>query len=187
MVLAALVFASAMSGCVPVMVAGAVGGSALVATDRRSAGAQLDDTTIEFKVGELIRSQFGEKVHVNVTSYNGIVLLTGEVPDQATLASIYNFAKGTEKVRSVQNDVVVGPNSTLESRTNDTFITSKVKTRLLESSSVPGTLVKVVTEQGVVYLMGIVSQGRRRCRGADCQHHDGRPARREGIRVPWVA
>jgi osmotically-inducible protein OsmY len=157
-VFAALVLTSAMSGCIPVMVAGAVGGSALVATDRRSAGAQLDDTTIEFKVAELIRSQFGEKVHVNVTSYNGIVLLTGEVPDQATLASIYNFAKGTEKVRSVQNDVAVGPNSSLESRTNDTFITSKVKTRLLESSSVPGTLVKVVTEQSVVYLMGIVSK-----------------------------
>ena len=158
LLLATCVCANSLSGCVPVMVAGAVGSTALMATDRRSAGAQLDDTTIEFKVAELIRSQYGERAHINVTSYNGIVLLTGEVADQAMLASIHNFAKGTEKVRSVQNDAVVGPNSTLETRTNDTFITSKVKTRLLEGSQVPGTLVKVVTEQGVVYLMGIVSK-----------------------------
>jgi osmotically-inducible protein OsmY len=158
LILAVVAAAAGLSACVPAMVAAGVGGAALVATDRRSAGAQLDDESIEIKIATLIGERYGEAVHVNVTSYNGIVLLTGEVPDQATQASVYNFAKGTEKVRSVQNDVVVAPNSTLSERTNDTFITSKVKTRLLEGQQISGTLVKVVTERGVVYLMGIVSR-----------------------------
>jgi osmotically-inducible protein OsmY len=156
--LIALAASLALSACVPAMVAAGVGGATLVATDRRSTGAQVDDETIEFKISNLLREQYGERIHVNVTSYNGMVLLTGEVPDVATLASIYNLAKGTEKVKSVQNEAGVGPNATLSTLSNDTFITSKVKTRLLEGQYVPGTLIKVVTERGVVYLMGIVSR-----------------------------
>jgi len=147
-----------LAGCVPVMVAGAVGGAAMVATDRRSAGAQVDDESIELKITTRASSEFGDRIHLNVTSYNGFVLLTGEVPDQGTWASVGNVAKTTEKVRGVHNEMVIGPNSDLQARSNDTYITSKVKTRMIEANKFPPNVVKVVTERGVVYLMGIVSK-----------------------------
>jgi len=147
-----------LAGCVPVLIAGAAGGAAMVATDRRSAGAQLDDETIELKVTTQASSEFGERIHLNVTSYNGFVLLSGEVPDQAALTSVGNLAKNTEKVRGVHNELVVGPNSDFSARSNDTYITSKVKTRMLEANKFPPNVVKVVTERSVVYLMGIISK-----------------------------
>ena len=147
-----------LAGCVPVLIAGAAGGAAMVATDRRSAGAQVDDESIELKITTQAGSEFGERIHLNVTSYNGIVLLTGEVPDQAALTSVGNLAKNTEKVRVVHNEMVVGPNSDFSARSNDTYITSKVKTRMLEANKFPPNVVKVVTERSVVYLMGIVSK-----------------------------
>jgi osmotically-inducible protein OsmY len=147
-----------LAGCVPVLIAGAAGGAAMVATDRRSAGAQVDDESIELKIATQATSEFGERIHLNATSYNGVVLLTGEVPDQATLASVGNLAKNIEKVRVVHNEMVVGPNSDLSARSNDTYITSKVKTRMLEANTFPPNAVKVVTERNVVYLMGIVSK-----------------------------
>jgi osmotically-inducible protein OsmY len=147
-----------LAGCVPVLIAGAAGGAAMVATDRRSAGAQVDDESIELKIATQASSEFGERIHLNVTSYNGIVLLTGEVPDQATLASVGNLAKNTEKVCVVHNEMVVGPNSDFSARSNDTYITSKVKTRMLEANKFPPNVVKVVTERSVVYLMGIDSK-----------------------------
>ncbi len=156
--IAALVVALAsVAGCVPVIVAGAAGGAAMVAVDRRSAGAQLDDESIELKVSTQALSQYGDRIHLNVTSYNGVVLLSGEVPDQGTLASVGNLAKNTEKVRVVNNEMVVGPNADLSARSNDTYITSKVKTRMIEANKFPPNAVKVVTERSVVYLMGIVS------------------------------
>lgn len=131
----------------------------MVATDRRTAGAQVDDEAIELKVADRIRTLYGDRVHVNVTSFNGIVLLTGEVPDLAASASIDMVAKGIEKVRSVHNEmVVVSPNSDLSARTNDSFITTKVKGRFVEANKFPPNAVKVVTERAVVYLMGIVSK-----------------------------
>ena len=147
-----------LAGCVPVLIAGAAGGAAMVATDRRSAGAQVDDESIELKITTQAGSEFGERIHLNVTSYNGIVLLTGEVPDQAALTSVGNLAKNVEKVRIVHNEMVVGPNSDFSARSNDTYITSKVKTRMLEANKFPPNVVKVVTERSVVYLMGIVSK-----------------------------
>jgi osmotically-inducible protein OsmY len=147
-----------LAGCLPVLVAGAAGGAVMVASDRRSAGAQLDDESIELKVLTQTTNEFGERIHVNVTSYNGIVLLTGEVPDQGAWASVGNIAKNTEKVRGVHNEIVVAPLSDYSSRSNDTYITSKVKTRMIEANKFPPNAVKVVTERGVVYLMGIVSR-----------------------------
>ena len=147
-----------LAGCLPVLVAGAAGGAVMVATDRRSAGAQLDDESIELKVLTQTTNEFGERIHVNVTSYNGIVLLTGEVPDQGAWASVGAIAKNTEKVRGVHNEIVVAPLSDFSSRSNDTYITSKVKTRMIEANKFPPNAVKVVTERGVVYLMGIVSR-----------------------------
>jgi osmotically-inducible protein OsmY len=147
-----------LSGCVPLLVAGAVGGTALVATDRRSVGAQADDEAIELKIGNNVGTGYGDRVHVNVTSYNGIVLLTGEVPTKDLVATIGEIARTTAKVRSVDNEITVGPVSSIGSRTNDTYITSKVKSRFVEANKFAATQVKVVTDRQVVYLMGIVRQ-----------------------------
>jgi osmotically-inducible protein OsmY len=147
-----------LAGCVPVMVVGAAGSAAMIATDRRSAGAQLDDETIELKLATQANSEFGNRIHLNATSYNGFVLLTGEVPDQGVLTSVGNLAKNIEKVRGVHNELVIGLLSDFSSRSNDTYITSKVKTRMIEANKFPPNVVKVVTERQVVYLMGIVSK-----------------------------
>jgi osmotically-inducible protein OsmY len=153
---AALAASPFLSSCVPVIVAAGVGGATLVATDRRSVGAQADDEAIELKIANTVGARYGESVHVNATSYNGVVLLTGEVPDQAAYASIGNIAATTERVRSIHNDLAIGPLTPLSARTNDTFITSKVKARFVEANKFAASHVKVVTERGVVYLMGIV-------------------------------
>ncbi|HEX8012897.1 MAG TPA: BON domain-containing protein [Casimicrobiaceae bacterium] len=148
--------AALVSGCVPLVVAGGVAAGAAVATDRRSTGSQVDDEIIEDKLAFNIRERFKGDFHVNVTSYNGIVLLTGEVPAQAASADIAEMARTTPKVRAVQNELATGPVTDLGSRSNDTFITSKVKARFVEANKFQINHVKVVTERGVVYLMGIV-------------------------------
>jgi osmotically-inducible protein OsmY len=145
-----------LTGCIPLIVAGAVGGTALVATDRRSVGAQADDEAIELKIANNIGTGYGDRVHVSVTSYNGIVLLTGEVPAQDLVATIGEIARTTAKVRRVHNEITVGPVSDVSSRTNDSYITSKVKARFVESNKFSATHVKVVTERQVVYLLGLV-------------------------------
>jgi osmotically-inducible protein OsmY len=146
-----------LAGCVALAVAG-VAGTALVVADRRSAGAQVDDESIEIKVQTEARNRYGDRIHLNATSYNGIVLLTGEAPDAKVQQELTDLAKGVPRVRSVHNEVVVAPVSALGDRSNDGLITSKVKTRLVEANQVPANLVKVVTERNVVYLMGIVSR-----------------------------
>lgn len=146
-----------LAGCVAVAVAG-IAGTALVVADRRSAGAQLDDESIELQVGAETTKRFGDRAHINATSYNGVVLVTGEVPDAAAQAQLTDLVKGMPKVRAVHNETVVGPPTSLGDRSNDSLITSKVKTRLVEANQVPANLIKVVTERGVVYLMGIVSR-----------------------------
>lgn len=145
-----------LTGCVPLLVAGAVGGTALVATDRRSVGAQADDEAIELKIGNNIGTGYGDRVHVNVTSYNGILLLSGEVPTPELVTTITQIARTTAKVRSVHNELTVGPVSSIGSRTNDSYITSKVKARFVEANKFAPNHVKVVTERQVVYLMGLV-------------------------------
>jgi len=157
-VITGVMAASALSGCVPLVVGAAVGGTALVATDRRSVGAQADDETIELKIANHIGTGYGDRVHVNVTSYNGIVLLTGEVPTPDIVASIGDVARTTAKVRVVHNEIVVAAASPLGSRSNDSYITSKVKTRFVEKNKFSATHVKVVTDRQVVYLMGLVKR-----------------------------
>ena len=158
-VLLAAVCAPALlvSGCVPLVVAGAAGGAALVATDRRSAGTQLDDEAIELKISNNIGAGFGDRVHVNATSYNGRVLLTGEVPTADLRDQIVQIVRTTAKVRRVVDEVAVMPVSSIGTRTNDSYITSKVKARFVEANSFPANRVKVVTEREVVYLMGLVT------------------------------
>jgi osmotically-inducible protein OsmY len=144
-----------LSACVPLAIT-AVGGSAMVATDRRTTGTQVDDEIIEDKIAASMQERYKNEAHINVTSYNGHVLLTGEVPTAAIKSDVAEMTRTTAKVKSVQDDLVVGPVSDLSRRTDDTFITSKVKTRFIEASKFQINHVKVVTERGVVYLMGIV-------------------------------
>jgi osmotically-inducible protein OsmY len=146
---------SLLNGCIPLVVGG-VAATAVVATDRRSTGTQLDDEFIEDKTVATVLERYGRSVHVNVTSYNGIVLLSGEVPTESTKEGIADIVRGWSKTRNLQNDLVVGPLTDLSSRSNDTFITSKVKARFVEANRFQINHVKVVTERGVVYLMGIV-------------------------------
>ncbi len=156
---AALMLVAALSACVPAVIAVGVGGAAMVATDRRTTGAQVDDEAIELKLSERIRTLYEDRVHVNVSSFNGVVLLTGEVPDTATAAGVATAAKDIEKVRSVHNELtVISPNSDMSARTNDSYITTKVKGRFIEANKFPPNAVRVVTERAVVYLMGIVSK-----------------------------
>ena len=147
-----------LDGCAPAMIAVGAAHVAIIANDQRSTGAQLDDQTIEIKIATTVGGKWGNEVHLNATSYNGIVLLTGEAPSTIVQDEITKIAKSTDRVRSVQNEMVIGPVTDLSARTNDTYITSKVKTRLLEDEKFKALYVKVVTERGVVYLMGIMSR-----------------------------
>ena len=147
---------AALCGCVPLVVAGGVAVGASVATDRRTTGAQVDDEMIEDKTVLTLHERFKGDFHVNVTSYNGIVLLTGEVPAEAAKADVEQIVRSTPQVRAVQDELVVGPVTDLASRSNDTVITSKVKARFVEANKFQINHVKVVTEHGVVYLMGVV-------------------------------
>ncbi|MEP6943327.1 MAG: BON domain-containing protein [Betaproteobacteria bacterium] len=156
-------FVLSLSACVPLLIGGAIAGGAAVATDRRSTGAQLDDEVIEDKISLTITDQHKGDFHVNVTSYNGLVLLTGEVPTQSAKDDIARMARATPKVRGLQNELVIGPVTNISTRTNDTLITSKVKARFVEAAKFQINFVKVVTENGTVYLMGIV----RRVEGDD--------------------
>jgi osmotically-inducible protein OsmY len=154
---AALAAAALLQGCAPAVMVGA--GAAVVAfEDRRSTGAQIDDETIELRAGNRIDDRFGSRVHVNVTSYNRYVLLTGEAPDEAARAELEKIARGVTNVLGVTNDVQVAGISSATSRSNDTLITANVKARLLNSNKFNGIHVKVVTEAGVVYLLGIVTE-----------------------------
>jgi len=146
-----------LSACVPVVIGAAVAGTALVVADRRSVGAQADDEAIELKISNNVGSTFGDRVHVSVTSYNGIVLLTGEVPTAELKAQVEQVARTTAKVRRVDDELAIGAVTSIGARSNDAYITSKVKARLVESNKVPANLVKVVTERQIVYLMGILS------------------------------
>jgi len=149
--------ASCVTGCLPLAAVG-VAQVAVVANDRRSTGAQLDDSTIEFKVTTATGDRWGGDVHLNVTSYNGNVLLSGEAPTPEIRGEVVKLAKSTDRVRNVYDELVVAPVTDLGARSNDTYITSKVKSRLLENDVVKALYIKVVTERSVVYLMGIVSR-----------------------------
>lgn len=146
-----------LSACAPLIV-GAAAGGALVATDRRTSGAVVDDQGFEIKALPRIREVIGDRGHVNVTSYNRVLLLTGEVPTEADKAAIEARLAGMENVKGVLNELVVGPNSTLGDRSNDTLITSKVKASYLDARDLFANAFKVVTERGVVYLMGRVTE-----------------------------
>jgi osmotically-inducible protein OsmY len=146
-----------LSGCVPVVAVG-VGTGALMADDRRTAGAYVMDEEIELKAASRIREAFKEGVHVNVTSFNRLVLLTGEAPDAADRAKVERIVKDVPNVREVQNEIVVAGSSSIMARSNDTYISAKVKARFLDDRRFSFNHVKVVTEAGTVFLMGMVKR-----------------------------
>jgi osmotically-inducible protein OsmY len=146
-----------LAGC-PVAIIG--GGVAAVSAieDRRTSGTMIDDDGIESQMRRTVRERYGDNTHVSVTSFNRSVLLTGEVPDEARRAEIEKLVREVANVRGVTNDLQIGPPSSLGARANDSLITTRVKARLLDSNKVNPIHVKVVTEAGVVYLMGIVTE-----------------------------
>jgi osmotically-inducible protein OsmY len=154
---AALLAAALLQGCAPIVMVGA--GAAVVAfEDRRTTGAQVDDETIELRAGNRIDDRFGNRAHVNVTSYNRYVLLTGEVTDEAARSEAEKITRGVTNVLGVTNDLQVAGISSTTSRSNDTSLTTNVKTRFLNSNKFNGIHVKVVTEASVVYLLGVVTE-----------------------------
>lgn len=155
----------ALSACAPLVLGGAVGG-AFMATDRRTSGTQVEDKGIEIKAGSRIRAALGERGHVNVNSYNRVVLLTGEVPSDSDKQAAEQAAAGTENVKSVVNELAVMGNSSLTSRSNDVLLEAKVKATMVDARDVMSNAFKVVVEHGEVYLMGMVTE-REANRGAE--------------------
>lgn len=154
----ALVAAVALPGCAPVLLGGAVVGGALAYGDRRTSGTQVEDQAIELKATTRILETVGERVHVNVTSYNGMVLLTGESPDAADRATVEKVIGRIEGVRSIVNEIAVMGKTSLTARSNDGIITARVKAGYVDAKDLHAQAVKVITERGVVHLMGRVTQ-----------------------------
>jgi osmotically-inducible protein OsmY len=155
---AAALAALTLGGCAAVVVGGAAVGTAMVVTDRRTAGVQLEDQNIELKALTRIRETVGERGHVNATSYNRTVLVTGEVPTEADRGAVEQAISKIENVRATVNELgVMGPSS-MTARSNDTILTSKVKASFIDAKDLQAQAVKVVTERGTVYLMGRVTE-----------------------------
>jgi osmotically-inducible protein OsmY len=140
------------------MAAVGVGAGIVSAIDRRTTGAQIDDEGIELRAVNRINERFGDRAHINVTSYNRIVMLTGETPDAGAKEALEKIVSGMQGVRGVTNEIQVAGISAYSARASDSTITGKVKARFLDANKFNPIHVKVVTEAGVVYLMGIVTE-----------------------------
>ena len=148
---------SGLSACAPLIVGGAVM-TGVVATDRRTAGTQLEDEAIELKVASAVRQELGERVHLNVTSFNRQVLLSGEAATASDREQAEKLAQSQENVKTVVNDLAIMAPSSLTQRTKDTVITSQIKASFIDAKDLQSNSIKVVTERGIVYLMGRVTQ-----------------------------
>jgi len=129
-----------------------------MAADRRSSGTYVDDEGIEWKALTEINNALGDKIHVNVTSYNRNVLLTGEAFDETSKIKAESIAKDVQNVRNVTNELTIAPATSLTSRSKDSYLTSLVKAEMVKENRFPANYVKVVTENSVVYLMGMVTR-----------------------------
>ncbi len=154
--LAALCAVATLQGCVEMAVVGA-GAGMMSAIDRRTTGTQIEDEGIELRAANRIGERFGDRAHVSVTSFNRSVLLSGEVPDAAAKGELEKIVRGIPSVRGVTNEVQVAGISAYSARASDATITGKVKARFLDANKFNAIHVKVVTEAGVVYLLGIVT------------------------------
>ena len=146
-----------LQGCFP-LVAGGVGAGAAMVADRRTSGAYVEDEGIEWRTSSALRDRLGDAVHINVTSFNRNVLLTGEAPTEAHRAEAERVAGGIANVKGIVNEIQVAGISSLTSRGSDSLITSKVKARFVDSAQFSANHIKVVTEAGTVFLLGIVTR-----------------------------
>jgi len=147
-----------LNGCAPVVIGAAGAGAYSSLEDRRTTGTQIDDESIEVRASNRVSDRFGSTVHVNVTSYNRQALLTGEVPDEKARTEVEKIVRAVPTVRDVTNDLQVAGISSYGARGNDSYLTTKVRGRLLDTKRVSPVHVKVVTEASVVYLMGVVTE-----------------------------
>ena len=156
-VLGAVGFTLLLSACAPLVLGGAAVGTALVASDRRSSGSQLEDQTIEMRASSRIREQLGGRANVYVNSYNRQVLLTGEVQNDAAKTQVQSVVSGVDNVRTIVNELQVINSPGFSQRTSDTLITGRVKAGFVDARDIPTTAIKVTTHNNVVYLMGRVT------------------------------
>jgi len=147
-----------LTGCAPLVVGGAMVGGTLMMMDRRTTGAQVDDQAIELKAANRVREVGGANAHVNITSYNRTVLITGEVANDADRSAAEQAVQRVENVRSTVNELGVMTPTSIGSRSQDTVLTSKVKATLVDARDLQANAFKVVTERSVVYLMGRVTE-----------------------------
>lgn len=155
--LLAATLAPSLTGCMGAAAVGA-GAGVLMFADRRLSETYLADEGIEIRGGNRIGEKFGDKVHVNITSYNRTVLLTGEVPDEATKDAVEKVVTSVNEVRRITNELNIAGPSSFAARSNDAYLTSKVKARFLDAARFSINHIKVVSESGAVYLMGLVTQ-----------------------------
>jgi osmotically-inducible protein OsmY len=165
LIVLALSGAALLPACAPLIVGGAMVGGGMMAIDRRTSGAQVEDQAIELKSVSRVRdlATLGD---VSVTSYNRMVLITGEVPTESDRARVEEALQRVENVRSVVNELAVAGNSSLTSRSSDSIISAKVKATFIDAKDLQANAIKVVTERGIVYLMGRVTE-REATRAAD--------------------
>lgn len=152
----ALAAASLFSACAPIIVGGAMVGGSLVAVDRRTSGAQLEDQAIELKSVSRI-NDLATLGNVSVTSFNRFALITGEVPTDADRGKVEQAVRRIENVRGVDNELAVAPNASLGDRSSDSILSAKVKASFIDAKDLQSNAIKVVCERGVVYLMGVVT------------------------------
>ena len=158
-IVGAVMFSLLLPACAPLVVAAVAAGTAVVVTDRRSTGTQVDDQTIQLRVAdELSTALKGQAVHINVNSFDRKVLLTGEVPDEATKARAGEVAAASRNVRAVVNELVIAPPSSVSDRTSDTALGTKVRAAFINTKEIAFNSVEIVTERHVVYLLGLVTE-----------------------------
>ena len=149
---------SGLSACAPLIIGGAMVSGTMMVTDRRTSGTQIEDQAIELKVLGRVKDVVGDRGHVNATSYNRMVLITGEVPTDADKVAVEQAIARVENVRSTVNELAVAGSASLTSRSNDTLLTSKVKASFVDARDILSNAFKVVTERSTVYLMGRVTE-----------------------------
>ncbi len=147
-----------LQGCVPALIVGGAAATVISAHDRRSTGTQADDETSEWKGSNRMPAQYKNSAHVNFTAYNRILLITGEVPDEAARQAIGAMAEKIEGIRKVHNELVIGPFAPFSSRSNDAYVSTKFRTRLVESNQLSANHIKPITENGTLFLMGVVNE-----------------------------
>ena len=154
-----MLVAAVASACAPLVIGVVVAGTAMVATDRRTTGAQLDDQTIQLRLaGELSTAFKDQPVHIAVNSFDRRVLLTGEVPDEAAKAKAGEIATASLNVRTVINELAIAPPSSLSDRTSDTALATKVRAAFINTKEIAFNSIEIVVERHIVYLLGFVTE-----------------------------